>query len=234
MTPGVSAGSYWSSPIDSSSVYAGHQLVLVGVVDVRLQPGGDRRERSGRRTTRERHRRSDRQRPLDRLVGGVGIDAVVGRHRPALATTLVVTLGGLGHVGVARRRGVRRCAGRAWCLGARRRSGVGRCVGAHHRIGRDGRIGGGGIVIVVVATGRGDQGCRGEDGNDPGRSSSHGGSPWGSGGVARIVHVALRRTVVGSDHGQDAGASSTSSAASLARTGIAACVPAGLGTITTK
>ena len=95
-TPGVSAGSYWSSPIDSSSVYAGHQLVLVGVVDVRLQPGGDRGERGGGRATRQRHRTQRSTRPLDRLVGRVGIDAVVGRHGPALAAAVVVTLGRLG------------------------------------------------------------------------------------------------------------------------------------------
>ena len=61
-TPGVSAGSYWSSPIDSSSVVAGHQLVLVGVVDVRLQPGGDRRERGRGGAARQRHRGGDRRR----------------------------------------------------------------------------------------------------------------------------------------------------------------------------
>ena len=45
ITPGVSAGSYWSSPKLTVMLVVGQQAVLVGVVDVRLEARDDRRER---------------------------------------------------------------------------------------------------------------------------------------------------------------------------------------------
>ena len=62
----------------------GQKPLLVGVVDVRLEALGHRKERRSSRTTRQWHRRTDEYLAFDRFVRAIRVDAVLSGDRPCL------------------------------------------------------------------------------------------------------------------------------------------------------
>ena len=88
----------------------GHEPLLVGVVDVRLEALGHRKERRSSRTTRQWHRRSDEYLAFDRFVRAIRVDAVLSGHGPRLPGCLALgtlSRGGGGLAGVLRGGGLR-------------------------------------------------------------------------------------------------------------------------------